>query len=312
MATPSTTDGEHRRRPGIVAQFTAGAGVAARRPLLALVPLVAGLLSVGRLERAARADVTFQLNFGFPAPVADLWTFLNAPSESGVSVFGYSGRALRTQPELLLVGLATAAVTLLFLGLLTAVYLGAVDDALAGRTSDHRANLRRHAPVTVAFAAIQFVGLLAFSVVGLVFVGPGRITDAGGLLFLLVFLVSIAGYYLLTPGVYAGVAAGLDPLPAFERGFDIALTPAYLVFALAHVFVVVAVSVPLSALAFSSGLPSLLLVAAVAAPIGLWLNAATMALVRSRLDGVATPGGGPDHEPAPVPAVRRLDDGDGR
>jgi hypothetical protein len=278
MTTPSTVDGTDDRGGSLSAAFAAGAAVAARRPLLALVPLLAGLTSTGQFERAARADTAFQVNFGFPAPVAGLWTFLNAPSRDGLTAFGTPLGTVRDRPELLATAVLAAVAGLLLVGLLTAVYLGAIDDVLAGREPDHRDNLRRHAPVTLAFAALELLGLLGLMAVALGVLGAGR--PRPPVLLAPAVLGALVALYLLTPGVYVGVAADLAPLAAFRRGLDIALTGVYLLFALAHAAVVAAVSVPLSALAFSAGLHSLLLGAVLTAPAGLALNAATMALVR--------------------------------
>ncbi|TSD15849.1 hypothetical protein DP107_01305 [Haloglomus irregulare] len=293
MTTPSTVDGTDDRGGSLTAAFAAGVAVTARRPLLALVPLLAGLTSTGQFERAARADTAFQVNFGLPAPVAGLWTFLNAPSRDGLTAFGTPLGTVRDQPELLATAVLVAVVGLLLVGLLTAVYLGAIDDVLAGRGTDHRDNLRRHAPVTLAFAALELLGIVA---VAFGVLGAGR--PRAPVLLVPVFLGALVALYLLTPGVYVGVAADLAPLAAFRHGLDIALTGAYLLFALAHAAVVAAVSVPLSALAFSAGLPSLLLGALAAAPAGLALNAATMALVRRQTGrentGLREPTRGPE------------------
>ncbi|WP_276257583.1 hypothetical protein [Haloglomus litoreum] len=283
MSTPSTTDTDTggRPAPSTTSYFSRGVEVAAGRPWLALAPLVAGLLSLDQLERAARADVTMQINFGLPTPVAGVWTFLNAPTESGVSVFGYSSTAVANRPELLLTGVGVAGGSLLLVGLLTAVYLGSIDDALAGQSSDPLDNLRRYAPVTLVFAALQFCFLLVLLVLG------GGVlaarTGAAAALFVPVFIAALVGYYLLAPGVYVGVAADLDVVPAFRRGARVALTADYVVFALAYAALVAVCSVPLSSFAFTAGLPTILATALVAAPVGLALNAATMAFVRYRV-----------------------------
>lgn len=306
MATPSTTDSGEPRAPSISAAFSAGADVAARRPLLALVPFLTGLVSIHQFERAARADTAFQLNFGLPTPVAGLWTFLNAPTPDGVTVFGRSVRSVRSRPELLANGLLLTTAGLVLVGLLAAVYLGALDDVLAGRTTGHGDSLRRHAPVTLTFVALQFLGLLLLVGLGVALLGGG--SGVAAALLVPAIIGGLLGLYLLTPGVYVGVAAGLGPRTAFARGVDLALTGDYLVFALAHAAVVAAVSLPLSAIGYAAGLPSLLVAAALGAPVGLALNAATMAFVR-RLDGVGDSTEGPrtpGSEGAPTPAVRRV------
>jgi hypothetical protein len=308
MATPSTTDSEDSPSAPLVSCFVTGTELATRRPLLALVPLLSGLLSLDQLERAARADTAFQLNFALPVPLADLWTFLDAPTREGVTVFGYSARTVQRQPELLGRALLVAGGALLLLGLLTAVYLGAIDDALAGRRSEHLANLRQHAPVTLAFAALQFLGLLVLLGIGTLGTGTGSIRGSAGPL-VLALLGGIVGLYLLTPGVYVGVAARLGPRTAFDRGIDVALTSEYLAFALCHALAVTAVSVPLSAIGFAGGLGSLVFVALVAAPVGLVLNGATMAFVRSQVDGGVESPEGLGEGPPPAPAARPPSDG---
>lgn len=298
MATPSSTNRDGRRPPSTASYFSRGVDVMIGRPWLALVPLVAGLLSVDQLERAARADVTMQINFGLPTPVAGLWTFLNAPTESGVSVFGYSSTAVASRPELLVTGVGLGGGTLLLVGLLTAVYLGSIDDALAGRERDPTENLRRHAPVTLAFAALQFLALLGLLVVGGGLLVAGTVSGAAAALFVPVFVAALVGYYLLAPGVYVGVAADLDPVAAFRRGARIALTADYVVFVLAYAVLVAVCSVPLSSFAFTAGLPTILVTALVAAPVGLALNAATMAFVRHRV-GEASDGTQPPADDGP-------------
>jgi hypothetical protein len=243
-------------------------------------------MSVGRIRRAATADTTVQVAFGLPAPVSGLWTFLNAPTRAGV----------RSRLGVLATVVAVATVLSTLVGLATAVYLGAIDDDLAGRRSDHLANLRRHAPVTLTFAGVQLLGTLGV-VAGVAVAGtnPGagtggtgaspEATGVAGLgpLVLAGVLVAVVCLYVLTPGVYGGVAADLRPRAAFGRGVELALSRGYLVFALAHALTVAVVSVPLSALGYAAGLGSLLVAAALAAPVGVIFNAATMAFVRDRL-----------------------------
>jgi hypothetical protein len=316
MATPSTTDtdsGVDDAGQSVLSFFGDGLEVAGRRPVLALVPLVAALTAVGKFERAARADTTMQINFGLPSPVAGLWTFLNAPASGGVTVFGYAPGAVQRQPELLVQGLSFGAGALALLGVLTALYLGAIDDELAGRSTDHLDNLRQHAPVTLAFVALQFLGILALLAAGFLLsglaVGAGGVTAGAAVLLVPAILGGFVGIYLLTPGVYVGVARDLGPVAAFRDGLSLALTADYLLFAVAHAGTVAAASVVLSAVGYSGGLASLLLVAVVAAPVGLVLNAATMAFVRDRLPLLAATAGGSDD--GPTPAVRRVADGDG-
>lgn len=311
MSTPSTTDtnADGRSAPSTTSHFSRGADVVGQRPWLALVPLVAGLLSLDQLERAARADVTMQINFGLPTPVAGVWTFLNAPTESGVSVFGYPGGAVANRPGLLLTGIGVGGGSLLLVGLLTAVYLGSIDDALAGRETDPVENLRRYAPVTLVFAALQFCFLLALLVIGGGILAAGTVSGAAAALFVPVFVVALVGYYLLAPGVYVGVAADLDPVPAFRRGARVALSADYVVFALAYAALVAVCSVPLSSFAFTAGLPTILATALVAAPLGLALNAATMAFVRHRV-GEASDGTHPPADDGPD-SGRYDEQGDG-
>jgi hypothetical protein len=277
--------------------FRRGVAVVERQPLLAVVPFLVSVMSVGRIRRAATADTTVQVPFGLPAPVSGLWTFLNAPTRAGVSAFGLAGLAVRSRLGVLATVVAVATVLSTLVGLATAVYLGAIDDDLAGRRSDHLVNLRRHAPVTLTFAGVQLLGTIGV-VAGVLAVaesnpgagtgGTGASPEATGVaglgpLVLAGVLVAVVCLYVLTPGVYAGVAADLRPRAAFGRGVELALSGGHLVFALAHALTVAVVSVPLSALGYAAGLGSLLVAAALAAPVGVIFNAATMAFVRDRV-----------------------------
>jgi hypothetical protein len=150
--------------------------------------------------------------------------------------------------------------------------------------------------VTLTFAGVQLLGTIGV-VAGVLAVagsspagsvGTGALTGATGVaglgsLVLAGVLVAVVGLYVLTPGVYAGVAADLRPRAAFGRGVELALSGEYLVFALAHALAVAVASVPLSALGYAAGVGSLLVAAALAAPVGVTFNAATMAFVRDRL-----------------------------
>lgn len=302
MATPSPPAPAAERSDPVLTAFRHGGRAAAAHPLLAALPFLATLTALGKLQRVAGASTSFQITFGLPTYVAGLWTFVNAPTPDGVTVFGSPPAAVLDRPAALAPRLALFAGGALLVGLLAAAYLGTLDRGLAGEPAAPLADVRTHAPVTVGFAALELVGLLVLGAVALVLPTPALIP---------LVLGSLVAVYLLGPVPYVGVAADRSLRESFAAGVDLATTSDWLLFVLAHAAVAAVCSPLVSGIAFADGLSAVLVAAAVAAPIGLVLNAATMAFVR---DAVGESGhGGPVDRPSdrprePTPAIRRVDD----
>lgn len=302
MATPSQPAPATERSGPIATAFRRGVGAAAANPLLALLPLLTSLTAVGKLRRVASASTSLQFTFGLPQYVGGLWTFVNAPTPNGVTVFGAPAGVALDRPAAIAPAVAVTVGGTLLVGLLAAAYLGTLDRSLADEPAAPLDDLRTHAPVTVGFALLELVG--GFAVFGVAALLPTPV------LVVPLVLGSLVALYLLGPVPYVGVAMDCSFRTALVRGVTLAGTSDWLVFAIAHAVVAAICSPVISGIAFAGGLGSVLVAAVIAAPVALVLNAATMAYVRDavRRSGWAETGGPTgDRPPEPTSAVRRVD-----
>jgi hypothetical protein len=303
MATPSQPAPATERSGPITTAFRRGVGAAAAHPLLALLPLLTTLTAVGKIRRVAAASTSFQFTFGLPQYVGGLWTFVNAPTPNGVTVFGYPAGVVFERPAVIAPAVTATVGGTLLVGLLAAAYLGTLDRALADEPAAPLADLRTHAPVTVGFVLLELVGGLAVFGVAALLPTP--------IVVLPLLVGSLVALYLLGPVPYVGVATDCSLRTALVRGVDLAGTRDWLLFVLAHAGVAAICSPVVSGIAFAGGLPSVLVAAVLAAPLALVLNAATMAFVRDAAGhtGWAETGGPPaDHQGEPTSAVRQVDE----
>lgn len=242
---------------------------------LAVVPLVTALLQWNQVTAAAAASDRYGVTFGFPLPVVDLWSFVNAPTEGPAG--GVSPGAMPVSPGWsLLAVLAGALAFAVVAGLLLAGYLGSIDEGIAGTDGafDFPANVRRYATAMIGFELLVFGTVLA--TVGLVAVLPG--------LFPVSFLALVVLGYLFYPAPYLVVVAEEPLADALGRG--LALTTGEragetLAFFGAYVVLSAALSVPFTAVTLNSGLAGVVLAAAAAAPVGLALAVLTYLFVAS-------------------------------
>lgn len=246
---------------------------------LAVIPLVATLLDVGRLRSLlqpatpapqpgdttrvviSEPDRLFSVTFGVPRPVSTLWSFVNAqPNGVSTGAAGFDSVA---------VFVAALLVTSVVSGLLAAGYLGSIDAALDGRF-DFVAAVQAYGRPLVGFSLLEAaVGLLLFA--------------AGIVAFPLVVLAGIAVFglaYLFFATPYLVVVADLGLVPALGRAFELATTEGrVLAFFLGYVVVSAVLSVPISALAFAAEPAGLALAVLLSAPVALLLNVATLLFV---------------------------------
>lgn len=235
------------------------------RPL-AVVPFVASFVYVDRFRRLARVEgVHFGVSFGFPQPVATVWTFVNVPARGG-------GVDVPSPAELALF----PAVAVL-LGVAAAAYLGSIDAGLDGGYDPVDA-ARAHALPLVAveflrLAAVGAVAALALVALPLVLVG-------------LVGLLVVS--YLFFAAPYLVVAADEGLLDALGRSYRWATEGGpYLEFFVKYLLTVAALSLLATPVVANLGVVGAALGAALLAPVALVLNVATMLFVRSRADGGA-------------------------
>lgn len=246
--------------------------------VLAVVPFLVALMRWHDLV-VTGADTTTRFSVTFPTPHSfiSLWSFVNAPTETG------SGIGSGSLPLLVEVGLgALFGVSLLgyviLAGLALAGYLGSIADGVADGSFDFLANVRRYARPLVAYEALSVLVLLAF-VGGLVwFPAVFPIVAIG------VFVVAYLTY--LTP--YLVVVADVGLVEALRR--SVRLTTQRFEAGIAFVgFVVLGavVSVPVSLLAHGNGAVGGVLAAALTAPLGLFASVAFVLITRD-LSGVTT------------------------
>ena len=250
---------------------------------LALVPLVASLARwPDVLAVATEPGVNFGVKFGLPHPLADLWTFIDAPSPEGGGFYvdapfvdpsvAREGELL-ADPQVLGAIVLTLAGYVLFTGVLTAGYLGSINQFLTARRYDFLANVRRYA---VRMVALQTVLLGSFL---LVF---GAALVAVPLVILLVAVGFVAWLLLyLTP--FLVVVADEPLLVAFRRSLRLTTSSVQpLAFVVVYALLVAAISLPMSALA-NLGIGGVLAAAALASNFGLFLSVLAVMFTRELL-----------------------------
>lgn len=240
------------------------------RPL-AVVPFLASFSYVDKLRRLRTSDgVHFGVSFGFPEPIATVWTFVHVPQRDGGGVYLHT-------PELLWFPIATV-----LLGGMAAGYLGSIDAGLDGAYDVRRA-VRSYALPLIGFEFLKLGVIGAVAAAALV-----AVPVAVGLL-----LVGLVLGYLFYAAPYLIVAADCSLVAALRRSFTLATDGgAYATFFVSYLLAVAAVSLVATPLVVNLGLLGAVLGAALAAVPALTLNVATMLFVRSLVDtGQGTPDG---------------------
>lgn len=229
---------------------------------LAAVPVVTALLQFDKVERVLGFDgghvgVTFR----FPTPVTDAWTFVSLPNQGGgVNVAG---------PIPLL------AVLVVIQAALAAGYLGGIHQSLRGRDLDFVGAVSRYGASILGYQALVF----AVGLVSVVF-AAGGLRGAGVLVLLLALPAYLALGYLFFATPYLVVARDLALADALGRSYAMAVEGGdYLDFAWKYLLVVLLLSLVGTALVVNGRLPGILAGAVLAAPVGLALDAATLAFL---------------------------------
>jgi len=251
-----------------------GTDVVADQPVLALVPFVTSLLAVDKIERVADFHgMHVGLKLPMPSAILDLWTFVSIPQT------GING------PQA--VPLVLLPVYVAVRGLLAAGYLGAIRDALAGRSLAFAGNVRRYGLPLVAFEVLQLGVVLALVLVA----------DVASPLLLVVLPVLLVVGYLFYGAPYLVVSADEGLVDALGHSYRLALGGgAYAGFFVALLVGGAVLSVVATAVVVNLGLAGVALGAVLAAPVAVAINAAAMALFVG-LAGPATTAASrpPDH-----------------
>lgn len=277
----------------------------------ALVPLALSLLEVESVAWALDPgrDVSINIEFAFPSPLLDLWSFVDPPETTGAGGIGPgSGTDVTIEFPFETVGLPAEVVTGGTLGLIaivflvyavlgaivTAGYLGGIDRRLRGEPAAIPQCITRYAPRFLLYYVVLFGAFLAL--VPLVFAAPA-------LLLIAIPAVFVLGY-LFYAAPFLFVVADVGVFEGFRRSYGYALEGgAYFWFCLWHaVLVVAAVSLVMSLFVTTAGAVGFLIALAVTVPLSLMLSAATVSLCQEldRLDGrgATTCGSTDDRGPA--------------
>lgn len=253
------------------------ASLAGRVAPLALVPLAASLARWNDVVAlAGRQDSHVGVKFDLPNPLADLWTFVDAPGPGRYGLYVDAPVAL--DAGLGVDALATAAAFALGSGLLMAGFVGSIDQFDRRGRYDFLRNVRAYGVRMVGFQAVVFAVLLLLARAAVV--RPAALVVG--------IVVGFVAWFLFFPTPYLVVLEDRPLLEAFRESVRLTtggVEP--LRFVVVYGLVVVAGSLPASAIA-NAGLPGVLAAAALASGVGLVLTAYTVLFVRELVEASDT------------------------
>ena len=244
-----------------------GVDAVAATPWIVLIPLVTALAGAGRIDDVIASDRVLTLTFGLPTPVPDLWAFLNAGSQVSVS-----GGGVRT--------IDGGAIGLLLVGAVLNGALGAgLLGVLAGVVGDgdrpsFLVAVRRHFVPVFAYEAAVALGVLLVALLA--------VASGGSLAVVLVgILLGLAALYVGYGTPFIAVTHGYGFGRSLRRSVSLCGTGPYVGFTVGYALTVLACSPVVSALAYADGLPTLVMAALVAAPVGTVLAGAATSFFAS-------------------------------
>lgn len=251
-------------------------------PLLA-VPLAVSLLRVNNL----RAVLTHRggyvgLRFPLPSPVGDLWLFVNPPG--GVGGVGPSLSTTGGGPGLVVAVLVGLVVAVGLESVLTAGYLGSIQQYRRERTYDFAGNVGRYWQSYLVLFALPFaVVVLSLPIVRAV---PGFI--------LFVVIGFLVGLYLFWGAWFLVPVADVGALEALRRSYHLAVSEdAYMRWTLLHLLIATPLSLILTSLVTAGGLLGVIVTLPVALPVGFGLTVVSLRVIEG-LAGSNPPSPGVD------------------
>lgn len=260
------------------------------KPLLA-VPAFISLLNFGEfLAVLDHRGSYIGIEFPLPAPVGDLWTFVNTPQQASAGIGLTADGFLAVFP--LAIALVVAICYFLLYALLAAGYLGSIQQYRVRGSYDFLANAKQYAITYVALAVILYGSMLVL--VGIVAVMPP-------LLVILLFVVLAIGY-LFWGAWFLVPVANVGAIEALVWSYDLATTESdYVVWTLAHVVLGAMVSLLATWLVVTASVVGLLIALAGVVPFGFVLTVGSLRVVddlvrgrgRSRTNPGTTAGLGP-------------------
>ncbi|AUX10539.1 hypothetical protein AArcSl_2928 [Halalkaliarchaeum desulfuricum] len=228
MSSPSTSPS--RSPPSLDQLLTRTLAHLDRLLVLAAVPLVTSLLNVSDLLATAQTR-GMSVTASFPVYRYDLWSFVDAPDDGGLTVSVPFGTV---ESIALVIPLLVAYV--IVSGALSAGYFGSIASGLTTGSFDFVANVRRFGLRMIALEVLVIAALLVVFLPLLV-VPP---------LFVLAILAVLVLAYFLFPTVYVLVLEDRGIESALRRGYDLVTTHQPIVVFLAIVVATLMCSVPLS------------------------------------------------------------------
>lgn len=246
-------------------------------PALLVVPALVTLLSIGDLStvlerRAVGGHVGVE--FTFPTPIGDLWTFVNVP-DAGAGSVTVTPPGLVGVPFSIIVVLIGSVLYLLVYGVLAAGYLGSIQAFRRCGEYDFLANVRTYAPTYVGLTLVILgVGLAA---VVFAFVFPP-------ILFLAIPVILAIGY-LFWGAWFLVPVADLEAIPALRRSYHLAVSESdYVIWTLAHLVIGGVLSLVVTPVVMGMSTIGLALGLVVVVPVGFVLTVGSLRVIDDLAD----------------------------
>ncbi|WP_229124946.1 hypothetical protein [Halapricum desulfuricans] len=235
-------------------------------------PVVLSLLNQSAIRTAvSHRGQYFGVTFPFPAPIADLWTFVSLPSTDGISL--ETARGVGLLLPLSSIGLLLLAGTIgyaVLQGVFIAAYLGSIAQYRQYGDYDIVANLRRYAGRYIALSLLLF-GVVALSVALVLF----------SVVFLLATVPAVlAVTYLFWGSWFLVCTTDADTFDALRESYRLATAGSeYARWSAFHLLVSAIFSVFLSGLVVNGGFVGITLGLVIAVPVGFVLTVASLSVV---------------------------------
>lgn len=233
--------------------------VTRRSLVLAVVPVLASLLSLSNVRRAMAADAGTGVTFPLPAGLPTVWTYTSLPG------IGRAGAVVHTPGSDVVSGVGLVLVWLLTTAVLEAGFVGALWSRLDGGPLAFGAGVRRFTVRMIGAEVVRFGAIVAAIPLFLTF-------SAGGIL--LGFVVAAVLSYLVYGLPFVIVARDLRVVPALRESARLATDGGrYARFAVAHVLYGAGGSLIVTTAVRNGGLPGILLGAALVAVPAVFVSA---------------------------------------
>ncbi|MCU4718817.1 hypothetical protein [Halapricum hydrolyticum] len=212
----------------------------------------------------------FGITFPFPAPIADLWTFVSLPSIESASVETVRGVGSMFPPSAIGVLLAGMIGYAVLRGVFVAAYLGSIAQYRQQGTYDVIANVRRFTGRYVALSLLLF-GVFALNAL-LVLLSVAFV--------LVTIPVVLAVTYLFWGAWFLVCTTDDDTFEALWGSYRLAIAGSeYVRWSVFHLLVSAAFSIFVSGLVVNGGFVGILLGLVVAVPVGFVLTVASLRVI---------------------------------